>query len=173
MARMGAGYWLNPNNDKWFAVETTHDAWISDPQNAKAIGLPDYVYDDIAQLQPQDVDEIRMLALHAGLVRIRDYGNSTAVQFSADPQRVPNMLWSVLVVLKGELKMHPYTELRIDNLKMRDSVTINLADLQSRLENEQPILRYESVEGIHDIPMDHPAAERMRMRFKEYLERNG
>ena len=172
MPRMGNGYWLNPNNDKCLQV-TTHDAWIQEPQNAKAIGLPDYVYQDIAKLQASDVDEIRMLAIHAGLVRIRDYGNYTAVQFAADPQRVPIVLWSILVVLKGELKMHPYTELRIDNLKMKDSVTLTLDDLHNRLKNDQPVLRMESVEGIHDIPMDHPAAERMRMRFKEYLERNG
>ena len=172
MPRMGNGYWLNPNNDKCLQV-TTHDAWIQNAQNAAAIGLPDYVYQDIAKLQPQDQDEIRMLAIHAGLVRIRDYGNYTAVQFAADPQRVPTILWSILVTLKGELKMHPYTDLKIDNLKMKDSVTINIADLQSRLENDQPVLRSESIEGIHDIPFDHPATERMRLRFKEYLERNG
>ena len=168
---MGKGYWLNPNNDKCLQV-TTHDAWIQNPQNAAAIGLPDYIYQDIAKLQPQNVDEIRMLAIHGGLVRIRDYGNSTAIQFAADPQQVPTILWSILVALKGELKMHPYTELRIDNLRMKDSVTISLADLQTRLENNQHILRSESVEGVHDIPMNHPAAERMRMRFREYLEHN-
>ena len=172
MPRMENGYWLNPNNDKCLQV-TTHDAWIQNPQNAKAIGLPDYVYEDIAKLPAADQDGIRMLAIHAGLVRIRDYGNSTTVQFAADPQRVQTILWSLLVALKGELKMHPYTELRIDNLKMKDSVTISIADLQSRLENNQPVLRMESVEGVHDIPMNHPAAERMRMRFREYLEHNG
>ena len=69
---MGNGYWLNPDSGKIIQVGTTHDDWIKNPENAKAIGLPSYAFDDIAQLTPNDVDGIRMAALRGGLVRIRD-----------------------------------------------------------------------------------------------------
>ena len=168
---MGNGYWLNPDSGKIIQVGTTHDDWIKNPENAKAIGLPSYAFDDIAQLTPNDVDGIRMAALRGGLVRIRDYVNYMSVEFSCQKPRQRHFLWSALVALKGDLKTHPYTDLHINNILTKDSVTLNLQDLQTRLTNDESVLKEEKGE-VHDIPFFHPSVVKLREKsFKEFFEK--
>ena len=105
MARMGEGWWLNPTNDKCFAVGSTHNDWIRDPQNATRIGLPQDIYEHVMKLSPNQADEIRVLCVMAGLVRIRDYQNSVSVQYFNERQRNGPVLWSVL--LRAAPDRHP------------------------------------------------------------------
>ena len=135
----GAGYWLNPNTGKCVRI-TTHDEWVRDWANAQSIGLPKAAYDAIMKHPPTAVDEIRIVAIESGLVRIREHPRYTSVQFSAHAHQIKQVLQAIIVALT-ELKMHPDTTLVIDNLLLNYSASLSVADLKSRLDNDQPVFR--------------------------------
>jgi hypothetical protein len=130
---MGAGYWLNPNTGQCVRVGTTHDEWVRHRGNAESIGLPEAVCDAIMQYPATAVDEIRLVAVNWGLVRIREHPRYTSIQFAACADRVTPILRAVLVALKAA-QVHPDTTLKIDNLLLHDSVTIGLHELESQLD---------------------------------------
>ena len=133
---MGAGYWLNPATGQCVRVATTHDEWVRDRGNAESIGLPKAAYDAIMQHPATAVDEIRLVALNWGLVRIREHPRYTSIQFTAHAHRVTPILRAVLLALKAA-QVHPDTTLVIDNLLLKDSITIGLLDLESHLDKDQ------------------------------------
>jgi len=126
---MGAGHWLNPTTGQCEQV-TTHDGWIRDEKNADSIGLPDHLYRQIMLLPESAVDEIRILALRGGLVRIRQHKRYTSVQFRATADQATEVLQAVLRAL-AELEVHPDERLEIDNLLLGDSVSITLRALRN------------------------------------------
>ena len=95
---MGAGYWLNPDTGQCVRVATTHDEWVRDRGNAEGIGLPEAAYDAIMQYPATAVDEIRLVVLNWGLVRIREHPRYTSVQFAAHAHQVTPILRAVLGV---------------------------------------------------------------------------
>ena len=136
---MGAGYWLNPNTGKCVRVITTHDEWVRDWANAESIGLPKAAYDAIMKHPATAVDEIRIVAIHWGLVRIREHPRYTSIQFSAHAHQIRLVLRAVVVAIT-ELKLPPDTTLKIDNLFLNESATLGVGELQSRLDKDQPVL---------------------------------
>ena len=160
-----AGYWLNPNIGKCVRVETTHDAWVRDRANAESIGLPQVACDAIMKFPVTAVDEIRILAINWGLVRIREHPRYTSVQFSARPFQVKAILRAVVMAF-AELKLHPDTTLVIDNLLLSDSATVGLAELEDKLAKGEPVLPKQD-DMIPDVPMDHPLPDEIRRRFRE------
>ncbi len=136
---MAAGYWLNPATGHCVRVATTHDEWVRDRGNAERIGLPETAYAAIMQHPPTAIDEIRLVALNWGLVRIRKHPRYTSVQFAAHAYRVPLILRAVLLALKAA-QVHPDTTLKIDNLLLNDSATIGLGEMEDHLNKDQPVL---------------------------------
>jgi hypothetical protein len=123
----GPGYWLNPDTGQCVRVATTHDEWVRNEANAEGIGLSQAAHQKIMQYPPTAIDEIRMVAVQAGLVRIREHERYTSVQFAAQPDRVTPILRAVVVALT-ELEVHPDTVLKIDNLLLHDSASLTLAE---------------------------------------------
>jgi hypothetical protein len=148
----GAGYWLNPATGKCVRVATTHDEWVRDKSNAESIGLPEAAYDAIMQHPVTSIDEIRLVALDWGLVRIREHPRYTSVQFSAQPYHVKAILQAVVTAL-AEVKLHPDTMLVIDNLLLHDSARIELRELDGKLAKDEPVLPKQD-DVIPDVPMD-------------------
>ncbi len=136
---MGAGYWLNPHTGLCVQVPTTHDEFVRDRTNAKSIGLSEGCYAQIMQYPATAVDEIRLAALHEGLVRMREHPRYLSVQFATEPQRVKLILESVLVALTDR-KIHLDTMLKVDNLLSGDSVSITLRELQGKMESGEPVM---------------------------------
>ena len=157
-----AGYWLNPNTGKCVRVETTHDVWVRDRANAENLGLPEAAYDAIMKFPETAIDEIRIVALDWGLVRIREHPRYTSVQFSARPFQVKAILRAVVVALVN-LKMHPDTMLKVDNLLLNDSATLGLGELEGKTAKEEPVLPKQD-DVIPNVPMDHPFWEEIRRR---------
>ncbi len=136
---MNAGYWLNPETGKCVRVPTTHDEWVRDWGNAQSLGLSRNAYDEIMTHPSTDIDAIRLVAVHEGLVRIREHPSYTSVQFAAQRDRITSILRAVLVAL-NDVKLHPDTRLVIDNLLSHDSITISLRKLESALATDVPVL---------------------------------
>jgi len=134
-----AGYWLNPDRHQLVEVPDTHDAFVRDKNNALSLGLSESVYETIIQHPPTAVDEIRLLAVQAGLVRIREHRRYTSIQFAAERERVTSILRAVVEALSS-VQLHPDTFLKIDNLLPGDSTSLTFADLAERLDKSEIVL---------------------------------
>jgi hypothetical protein len=137
-----AGYWLRPATDECVRVESTHDAWVRDWKNAQHLGLPPEVYAEIMRHPPTAVDEIRMLAVRCGLVRIREHPRYTSVQFSAEPHRVGAVLQATVKALHG-VGIHPDTRLVVDNLLTQERVAMTIRELAVALDDGEQVFRGE------------------------------
>ncbi len=124
---MGAGHWLNPNSGKCLQV-TTHDAWIRVRANAESIGLDGDLFTKIMALPATAIDDIRILALQGGLVRIRQHRWYTSVQFWATADEVAAILRAVVRALKI-LEVHLDTRAVIDNLLLGESMVVSVREL--------------------------------------------
>lgn len=137
-----AGYWLRPETNECVQV-TTHDEWVRDWKNAEHLGIPREVYDQIMQYPPTAVDEIRILAVRCGLVRIREHKWHVSVQSWAAPHRVAVVLRATVKALNG-VGIHPDTRLVIDNLLPQERVVMSLRELESALENGRQVFGNEA-----------------------------
>jgi hypothetical protein len=135
---MGMGYWLDPNSlDMW--PVSTHDSWLLDPANQDKARLDASDINYLKQLdRRRHKDEIRMVGIKKGLVRIRDYGNQTTVQFSAD-KNLSNLLWSIYLGLR-EINLNRNSTIGIHNLRDNDTIKISFAEFESKLKNDEPIM---------------------------------
>ena len=134
-----SGYWLKPDTGECVKVATTHDAWIRDQEHAARLGLPAAVYDEIMSHPPTAVDEIRLLAVKCGLVRIREHRWHVSVQFWTEPHRVGPLCGEIVKALHG-VGIHADTRLVIDNLSAGDRVAMTLRELEVTLENGQEVI---------------------------------
>ena len=128
---MGSGYWLNCNDRRLVEVES-HDVWIRNKENADSIGILKWLYDKIMQYPSSAVDEIRLLALYGGLVRIREHPRYTSIQFANyHPHQIQYTLTCVLETLI-DLEVHPDTIIRMDNFLNGESAICSVSDLQDK-----------------------------------------
>jgi hypothetical protein len=127
-----AGFWINPDTNLIVKVESTHDEWVRNRQHAADIGLSDADFQEIMSYLPTAVDEIRLVAVRRGLVRVREHRRHVSVQFMAEAERVGMVLAAVVRGLM-EVGIHPDSMLHIDNLLLRDSRSIMLGGLAAEL----------------------------------------
>jgi hypothetical protein len=128
-----AGYWLNPGNGQCTQVSTTHDEFVRDRTNAESLGLSDSAFSEIMSYPPTALDEIRLVAVRNGLVRIREHRRHVSVQYMAELERVQPLLRIVVTALRG-VGIHPDTWLVLDNLLLHDSKSMMLGQLEASLE---------------------------------------
>jgi hypothetical protein len=129
--RILLGYWLNPATGRCVKVATSHDEWIRDRQQVADLGLPDSVHQEIIGYAPTDIDPIRLAAVRAGLVRVREHRRYVSVQYMADADRVGAVLGAVAKALT-DLGIHPDTRLVVDNLQLEESREMTARELESR-----------------------------------------
>lgn len=167
---MGAGYWLNPDTGKCVQVETTHDEWVRDNANALSMGVPQWVYEEIMRHPPTDVDEIRLLALHCGLVRMREHPRYLSIQFAAERDCVSGVLSAIAAALNG-LQIHPDTTVQMDNLLLGKSISITVAELQNQLETQTPVFSENQDQG-GCIEAAHPFLIEVQERSRTLARRH-
>ena len=129
-----AGYWLNPNTGKCVEVATTHNEWLRNRQNVGSIGLPESAYEEVMRFSPTQEDQIRLVAIRSGLVRIREHPRYVSVQYAAESDQEKPVLQAVFTALKV-LKMSAETTLVIDNFLLRTSIRLGLDDLEKMLKD--------------------------------------
>lgn len=141
----GRGFWLDPRTNALYEV-ATHNDWLLDPENQRRVGLsPDQVR-VLASLDPvREIDEIRMVGLLAGLVRLRDYYKHVSVQFYAVPTAEPTLLSKVVATIP-EVTADRYPVLAIQNLSSDAVARLDLLELAELLSNEEAALRMPAVE---------------------------
>ena len=150
----GNGYWINGRTGQYAKV-TRHEQWLKDEKNLTAFGLTDLipVLAPYNAFNPQQTDEIRMIGLRAGLIRIRDNKGTIAVQFSAPRGRVSDYLFHVLTCLEKE---HEWgSQVWLNNLQYSESVVVPWQEFVKKVTAGEPCMVNEEKEPlIDDIPDD-------------------
>lgn len=134
-----------------------------DTNNQKTISLRPTEVEVLDSLDPvKELDEIRMVGVMSGLIRIRDYGNRVSVQFYATPAEIGQLLQSVVEAMPNVTRdRFPY--LTIQNLYDDTVARIHLPDLAAKLDAGEPVLR----------PVERVAYnEALRERMKKLLGRS-
>lgn len=154
---VGPGFWIDPDTNKVYNV-SRHETWLRDKVNQRAVGLPQNVCDAIDSLDPvTKQDEIRLLGLRAGLIRVRDYNSRLSVQFFAPRSQVRDRMWTVLEVLP-QLFSGASHYLTIHNMYDDSSAEIETGEFKRKMKDDEPILR-EDTERIRDIPSNRELQE--------------
>ena len=123
---MGRGYWLNPSTQQTWIVDK-HELWVL--ENSLLSGVPSDVHAHLLSLdQNKGMDEIRLAAINAGLIRLRDRRSHVSVQFSADQLNQKYFLRSVAMFL-DEIVVFKDTPLVIGNFATRTETTMTLRQL--------------------------------------------
>lgn len=88
----GPGYWLDPRDGEVYEVDT-HNDWILRSENQRKIGLPDRHVEVLKSLDPvREIDEIRMVGVIFGLIRVRDYHKHLSIQFFSSSEKASSTL---------------------------------------------------------------------------------
>lgn len=135
----GPGYWLDPRSGTLHEV-TTHNDWLLVPENQAKVGLSAREICVLNGLDPlHAIDEIRMVGVIAGLIRIRDYLNRISVQFFASENDTTDVLEAVATAIPG-VTGTPFPFLTIQNLYNDSTAHIELESLKQKLREREPIL---------------------------------
>jgi len=149
----GPGFWLDPSNSVLHKV-TTHNDWMIVTNNQKQIGLGPTEVSVLDNLDPvKEIDEIRMVGVMSGLIRIRDYGNRVSVQFHASPSEVNAVLRAVVKAIPG-VTNDRFPFLTLQNLSDDTVALIHLSELVAKLNAGEPVL----------IPREKPIPENEELR---------
>ena len=136
----GPGFWLDPSNGVLHRV-VTHNDWLLDPKNQAKVGLTPKQVRVLESLDAvREIDEIRMVGVMSGLIRIRDYGNRVSVQFHASPPEVGQLLQSVVEAMPA-VTCDNFPCFAIQNLRDDATIHIHLADLESKLRAGDSVLQ--------------------------------
>ena len=128
---MKDGYWLNGITGEYALIDE-HARWISDPAQARRIGLPEELS---ARIQPRhwhdDRVPILLTAMAAGLIRVRGHEDSVTFEFTLPREQAVPAIRRFLAATgcAGELSL-----LRLHDLRHRVGVSCRLADLEGPLE---------------------------------------
>lgn len=147
MAAQGPGHWLNPKTGK-FVLVYRHELDIRKESVAKMLGVSDSLYAQIMSFNQAQANEIRLLAMKAGLIRLRD-NPVYSIQFYLPRRDVREALWSIYQFFQ-EASIRPWS-LWINNLLTKDEVTISYEDLVAKLKTDEPVL-------VHETLLDPPTA---------------
>jgi hypothetical protein len=157
----GPGFWLDPRTGALHRV-TTHNDWLLVPENQKKAGLGPTKVGVLNSLDPvREIDEIRMVGVRAGLIRIRDYLNRVSIQFCATGPEVGEVLQAVVATMPA-VSSDKFAFLTIQNLRDDSTARIHLPDLVTKLRAGDTVLH--TAERV-------PYNEELRRKMDRLLEK--
>jgi hypothetical protein len=139
----GPGYWLDPKSDALHRV-STHNDWLLIAENQQAIGLSPLQIAVLGGFDPaREIDEIRMIGVMHGLIRIREYDSRNdqrvSVQFYGEPSHVNDYLRIICDVLP-RVASQSNPNLTIQNLFDDAVARLTFDKLVRKLQAGEPIL---------------------------------
>ena len=145
---MGPGYWLDRTTKALHRVDT-HNDWLLRANNQQAVSLNPRYVSVLSTLDPQqEIDEIRMIGVRAGLIRFRDYQNRLSIQFFDHPSHVQMPLDLIAETLPRVFEGVEHF-LTIQNLYDDSKAAIWSQELIRRLDNGEAIMEvHEDPDGI-------------------------
>jgi len=128
----GPGFWLDRRTGALHRV-TTHNDWLLIPENQKKAGLGPTKVGVLNRLDPvREIDEIRMVGVRVGLIRIRDYLNRVSIQFCTTGPEVGEVLQAVVAAMPA-VSGDRFPFLTIQNLRDDSTARIHFPDLVAKL----------------------------------------
>ena len=127
----GPGYWLNPENRKWITV-TRHELTMCDAAALAGLGVAPEVVSAAQKISPygyDTVDELRILGIQSGLIRVRDQGMYISVQFDASKEVEEELFRFVRSFFETTNLWRPYV--RFGNLRTNCEVTYSWQEFVS------------------------------------------
>ncbi len=141
--KQGAGVWLGPETRKWYYV-TKHERFLYYKQDkARELGVPSDVLDKISDMNvATDEDPIRICAIKAGMVRMRDKWSEVIAQFYADHD-VRSILKAIHFAMNDVPEYKHAWHIKVDNLHpaLRDKIRLEVKEFQRMLGNGEKIIR--------------------------------
>jgi hypothetical protein len=128
----GPGYWLNPANKKSIAV-TRHELAMRDAAALVELDVASHVIDAAQRISPytrEGVDELRIIGIRSGLIRVRDQGSYISVQFEAPTEAKTELLDFVRGFFESNDLWRPYV--RVGNLRTNSEVTYSWQEFVDR-----------------------------------------
>ncbi len=123
-----------------------HNDWLLVPRNQDAVGLHTKDRQVLSKFdRVKEIDEIRMVGVMRGLIRIRDYINRVSVQFYSNPFASRKLIDLTVAVL-SEVTTDPNPYLTIQNLFDDSVARLELTKLKRLLAAGEKLL--EPVEPI-------------------------
>lgn len=157
----GPGYWLDPRDGEVYEVDT-HNDWLLRSENQQQLELPSRYIEVLNSLDPiREIDEIRMVGVMFGIIRVRDYHRHLSIQFfSSSKERVSANLDTIIDALP---QLMPGQEhyLVIHNLADDSYAKLWSGDLTTKAESESSVLH--PAEGVVEYN------EALRQKMKSLL----
>ena len=128
---MGKGYWLNPQTQQSWTVDK-HELWVI--ENPILSKIPADVHSKLLTLDLRlEMDQIRLAALDAGLIRLRNRSRYWSVQINSNDK---SFLRAIAMFLDG-IEAFKDTPLVIGNFATQTETTITLRQLLKETLNEE------------------------------------
>lgn len=118
MIREGA--WIRVSDGAFWWIDE-HANWIKRRENADAVGLPELVWQHIADI-PNDYGgenrkRILLVVMSEGFIRMRGHGDAVVFEFTADSETALRACRAVLGQIAG-----PLLRCRFNNVKSKESL---------------------------------------------------
>jgi hypothetical protein len=133
------GFWLDPRNGNLYEV-TTHNDWLLVAHNQDLVGLGAKQRQILASFDPiTEIDEIRMVGVIHGLIRIRKRRNEVSVQFYSPDSQVNNVLKMIATAIPRAI-LGENLQLKIHNLFDDSGAQLELYQLVQSLADKLIVL---------------------------------
>lgn len=151
-----------------------HDLWLKNHKNLEKWGLESLI-PTLDRLTANQEDEIRMIGLQAGLIRVRNYAKegTFSVQFSAPRSRIRRYLEIVHKAIE------PYvggmTNISIGNLNpsAHESINVKWFDFDKAIRSGKEIMTFEHGLSEEDLIQDIPYSPKIFTKIETLLRKNG
>lgn len=184
----GEGYWYNPKSNVALVV-TRHEVDIKKPNVQQKINLHSAAREALKELPntPENEDQIKILGVRSGLVRIRDWQKFVSIQFFGKGSKAKDTLFGLGQLIEsfknGSHKKLPTEtrklasllgtswQLKIDNLGTGDSDTTSPDEFLKKYAKEGYMeeKKYKKSErSVRDIPMDGNLVEEAEKRLRKH-----
>jgi hypothetical protein len=109
---IATAWWIRASDG---AIEPVlkHDLWLRNYQNLRRWNL-EHLFMEISNLKCSQEDEIRMIGIRVGLIRVRETNGEYSVQFAASKIQLMHYLQVILISLNP--MMGPLSIVRLGNL---------------------------------------------------------
>lgn len=165
MATQGEGYWIRAKDGKTQQV-TRHEKWLKNDQNLETFDLLDYkpLLDEYSAFNPQHQDEIRLIGMKAGLVRVRDNAGTISVQFDLPRNAVTAALYNVAEALRA-VNMWG-NQVALHNLRYDDRATVPWKEfLDNTVKGERMLI---NEDGPGDVPYDRKLIDTIDAKLRRF-----
>lgn len=139
-----AAIWLNPRTNVVVnVIGSGHEIMLALPHVQEQLNVRPNFREKIMEYvnnggHAKWSQEIKLLGIKAGLVRIREYKRQGVAEFFARPHEVESFLWAIEEQVKTTFDH--LSSIRINNIKSGDTIDISKQDFLSMMQKGQKVV---------------------------------